>query len=84
MREGDNLVFLAVIEEDGNILREAFRKIGSRLDVIAWPPAFTDEWRSDEEYAAESRLRQELSHDVNQDCGADRVAHEDCTVFKVV
>jgi hypothetical protein len=53
MGNGSDLVLSAVIEEDGNTRGEALREIGARRDVIACPSTFTDEWRGDQEYAAD-------------------------------
>src|SRR4029453_13570942 len=82
--KGDDLVVDAVIKEHGTVHGEALRKICARFDVVARPAAFTDERGSNEEYAAEPRGRQVLCQDVNQDRGANRVAHENGTVFELV
>jgi len=83
MGKGHDLVFKAVVEEHRHVWWEACREIWARLDVVARPAAFTDERRSDEKQAPEPRARQVLSQHVNQDRGANRVAHEDCTLVEL-
>ena len=48
VRERHVVVIAAVIDEDGNVARQALGEIRSRVDVVGFPSARADERRTDE------------------------------------